>query len=351
MSSLVYMDDSQPGIRRESADQGFVYFSPSNERIADPEELKRIARLAIPPAYSEVWICANPRGHLQATGRDARGRKQYRYHADWQSARSENKFSRMFEFGRALPAIRRRVERDLRQSRRGAPSRTTLLALMVRLLDATAERVGNEKYARENRSFGLTTLRNRHASLKGGKLRLRFRGKSGVMHETDVADPLIAAVVRRCQALPGQRLFQYEGEDGELHSIDSGDVNDYLREISGAEISAKDFRTWHGSVLALSLLGRLPPPGAMELLREVAATLRNTAAVCRKSYVHPRILEVCAAGEIFAPPQKMASRRGLSKPEAALLHFIDEHERRAKRSGKVRLRKAASGGATATRGA
>ena len=226
----------------------------------------------------------------------------------------------MAEFGRALPSLRARVARDLGAAR-GAPTRTAVLAALVRLLDTTLVRVGNEEYVRTNGSFGLTTLRNRHAAVRGSSVRLQFRGKSGVAHEVGLDDPLVARIVKRCQALPGQELFRCTDDDGALHSIGSGDVNDFLREISGADITAKDFRTWHASVLALELMQRCPAQRATEVLREVAASLRNTIAVCRKSYVHPRVLQACLDGgsiEVDA----VLRRRGLSQPECRLLAFI-----------------------------
>ena len=327
MTRLRYVDDSAPGFMRRRSGKRFAYFDIDGKRVKDKAEIERIDKLAIPPAYERVWICPHPNGHLQATGRDARGRKQYRYHADWRRARDEDKFERMVEFGRLLPRIRRRVASDLRGAK-GRPDadarRDSVLAALVRLLDSTLVRIGNERYAEENHSFGLTTLRRRHAMVKGDRLQLHFKGKSGVPHEVDLTDPLVARVVRRCQALPGQQLFNYrDDDDGDLHPIESQDVNNYLQQISGAEISAKDFRTWHGSVLALSLvLQGEPPPTSTEVLREVAASLRNTVAVCRKSYVHPRILQACVEAKTLPPPTSGTQPRGLSAAESGLLHFL-----------------------------
>ena len=326
MTRLVHVDDQRlPGIRRQPHGKTFAYFSADDERITDADALQRIAKLAIPPAYVDVWICPLVNGHIQATGRDARGRKQYRYHADWRAARDGDKFERVLAFGAALPKIRRRVADDLAASARntGAPQRTSVLAAVVRLLDATLVRVGNDRYARENQSFGLTTLRRRHADVHGDHLHLHFRGKSGVLHDVNIDDPQVARIVRRCQALPGQELFHYRDAQADaLHAIHSEDVNDYLREVSGADISAKDFRTWHGSVLALSLLLEDDPrPTATAVLTGVAASLRNTVAVCRKSYVHPQILKACMEG-VLEPPLAPKRRRGLAASEAALLAFL-----------------------------
>ncbi len=325
--SLVYVSDESPGYRRQRRGKGFVYLQPDGHKLADPEQLDRIRRLAIPPAYREVWICPHPNGHLQATGRDARGRKQYRYHPDWRTARDTTKFERMEAFGSALPRIRARVKRDLDAPLGSHLSRAAVLAAVVRLLDTTLIRVGNDEYARSNGSYGLTTLRPRHVAVRGSALRLKFRGKSGVLHEAAVEDKRIARIVRKCQALPGQALFHHEDADGTVHSIDSGDVNDYLREASGGDFTAKDFRTWHGSVLALSLWhGRDEPAplsrrDAKALLEIVADRLGNTAAVCRKAYVHPRVMEAWLA----APPDPLPEvprKVGLSVAERHFLRFL-----------------------------
>ena len=313
-----------PGVARfkKRSGKGFRYRDASGRWIKDPEEIRRINKLAIPPAYTRVWICPRPDGHLQATGYDARGRKQYRYHPDWQTLRGENKFERMQAFGKALPRIRARVARDLAPRRNAPVSRSLVLATLVRLLDTTFVRVGNDEYARENGSYGLTTLRNPHAGVRGKTLQLRFRGKSGVMQELKVDDPKVAAVVRRCQQLPGQLLFQYEDEAGELRAVGSGDVNDYLAEIlqgkgedkDGERFTAKDFRTWHGTVQALELT-RLACGGgdgleakgaysAKAVLQEVARLLGNTPAVCKKSYIHPAVLEL--GGQLAQDTQAMS---------------------------------------------
>lgn len=330
---LVYVADDAPGIRRVSRGKAFVYLDAEGRRIADPDVLDRIRRLAVPPAYTEVWICPLPHGHLQATGRDARGRKQYRYHPDWRSARDETKFHRMREFGQVLPRVRARVQRDLSAPVGSRVLRDTVIAAIVRLLDTTLVRIGNDEYARSNRSYGLTTLRKRHADVSGEALRLRFRGKSGVMHEVGLQDRRIARIVRRCQTLPGQELFRYLDEQGEPRAIDSADVNEYLREASGGDFTAKDFRTWHGSVQALRLWrglraaeGLCNAATARGLLREVAGLLGNTVAVCRKAYVHPRVLALLGgeaeadADWLAAPPPR---RNGLSADERRFLSFLD----------------------------
>jgi DNA topoisomerase I len=299
---LRHVSDSAPGIRRMRRGRGFVYVNAKGRRIRKPNELARIRALAIPPAYEHVWICPDSRGYIQATARDARGRKQYRYHAHWREHREETKFARMLAFGRALPAIRRRVAADLRRA--GLP-RERVVATIVRLLERTLVRVGNEEYARANRSYGLTTLRNRHARVRRGSILLEFSGKSGVVHRVRVDDPLAARIVKRCRDLPGQELFQWVDEAGERRSVGSSDVNEYLREISGEDLTAKDYRTWFGSLYALEHLCGPPPESAragkmrvVAVMREVAERLGNTAAVCRKSYVHPAIVERYLAGKL-----------------------------------------------------
>ena len=331
---LVYVSDDRPGIRRIRKGDGFVYRGPDGKAIRNAAELQRIRKLAIPPAYEDVWICPDPRGHLQATGRDARGRKQYRYHPDWRLARDADKFERMLEFGAALPRIRRRVAADLAGPIGAQPTREKVLATLVRLLDTTLVRVGNDEYARTNHSFGLTTLRNRHAAVSGSTLKLRFRGKSGVIHEVALEDPRVAKVVRRCQAMPGQDLFQYEDESGATHAVGSADVNDYIREASGAAFTAKDFRTWHGTVHALTLWAEQMAADAAsrlsanQVLAEVARRLGNTVAVCKKAYVHPRVLQVLAAENADALTglsEKTSGRgTGLSASERQLLSFLAE---------------------------
>lgn len=323
---LRYVSDTMPGISRLREGDSFRYRDAKGRLLRNAKELQRIRKLAIPPAYEEVWICPLPEGHLQATGRDARGRKQYRYHPDWREARDADKFERMREFGRALARIRAKVKRDL-----AAPvgSRASVLAALVRLLDTTLVRIGNDEYARENGSFGLTTLRNKHAAVKGALLHLRFRGKSGVWHEVTLEDPQVARIVRTCQAMPGQDLFQYEDEGGQTRCVNSSDVNEYIRTLSGADFSAKDFRTWHASVHALARLCALRVPGpvsrkrANDVLREVAGLLGNTLAVCRKSYVHPGVMEVATLRGVEALGGGVVNRcRGLTVAECRLLSFL-----------------------------
>jgi DNA topoisomerase-1 len=294
-AGLVWVNDADPGLRRIKRGDTVRYVDAAGRRVTDAATLARIRKLAIPPAYEEVWICANANGHLQATGRDARGRKQYRYHALWQQQRGDDKFEALRRFGAALPRIRRRVQRDLAATRVKRPTRTLVLATLVRLLDTTFIRIGNEAYARGNGSYGLTTLRTRHAGVRDASVQLRFKGKSGVRHDVRLDDRRVAAVVRRCKALPGQELFQYVDDDGSLHKVSSSDVNEYLSETAGVHVTAKDFRTWHGSVLALEYT-RLACAGApvrgaaTQVIAQVAARLGNTVAVCRKSYIHPAVL-------------------------------------------------------------
>ena len=295
-AGLRYVSDSQPGIRREKSGSGFIYRTPDGGKVAEEDDLRRIKKLAIPPAWTDVWICSSPSGHLQATGRDAAGRKQYKDHPRYREVRDETKYGRMVTFARKLPAIRRRIDRDLR--RQGLP-REKVLAAVVRLLETTLIRVGNEEYARSNGSFGLTTMRNRHVELGSSKVFFQFRGKSGKQHKVGLSDRRLAEVVRRCRELPGKDLFQYVDDEGEVQSIDSGDVNNYLREISGEDFTAKDFRTWAGTVLAAQALtasdaatseaqAKKNVNAAIEV---VAERLGNTVAICRKCYVHPAIVE------------------------------------------------------------
>lgn len=336
---LRYVDDRGPGITRKLVRGHFVYFDPDGQRISDEAELKRIRALAVPPAYTDVWICPDPLGHLQATGRDARRRKQYRYHIRWRETRDATKYERMAAFGDALPKIRARVARDLRLP--GMPWEK-VAATVVRLLDVTLVRVGSAEYARENRSFGLTTLRKRHAAVRAGHLRFRFRGKSGIEHDVDVDDPRIARIVRRCMDLPGRELFQYVDEDGAHRPVGSSDINEYLREASGADFTAKDYRTWAGSVFALAALRRIEPQSGaaarkhlVETVKTVAATLRNTPAVCRRCYIHPAVVEAFEAGELNNLP-KVRTRRGLKADEAAFAALLARESRRVKREARRR---------------
>jgi DNA topoisomerase-1 len=295
--------------------------------VRDAGTRARIRSLAIPPAWTDVWICADERGHLQATGRDARGRKQYRYHPEWSAIRNDDKFDRLLAFGEALPRVRRRVAKGLAEREL---TRERVLAAVVRLLDSTFARVGNREYRRANGSFGLTTLESRHARARGS--RLSFRGKSGVRQELDIDDPRLARLVRRCQSLPGQALFRYLDEGGEPRAIDSQDVNDWLRDASGGEMTAKAFRTWHGSALALDrFLKRAKPEGEREartaagrVVEEVAARLGNTRAVCRRHYVHPALFVELETGGLHAWAARAEPRkvRGLAAKEARLLAWL-----------------------------
>jgi len=333
--ALVYTDDGEPGYRRESDPQGgFRYRDRRQRLIRHPAVLARIRALGIPPAYEDVWICPRANGHLQATGRDARGRKQYIYHPGWIAQRDQDKFGHLVEFGLALGKIRRRIRRDLR---RPGLSRQRILALAVALLDETLIRIGNARYTRGNGSYGLTTLTRRHASVSGTRIRLQFRGKSGVEQDVTVRDRRLASLLRRCLEIPGQRLFKYRDENGESHRIDSTAVNAYLREITGLDISAKDFRTWGGSVMALELLRSSNEAGphaarkrlVNEIMKSVARRLGNTAAVCRKCYVHPSIV---AAGLRDGGPRRVAAPdrpSGLTAAERRLLAFLSQESGRS----------------------
>ena len=303
-AGLRYVSDRAPGIRRRRSRKGFSYIGPDGERVRQRQRLERIRSLAVPPAWTDVWICTNPNGHIQATGRDARGRKQYRYHPRWREVRDETKYGRMVDFGRALPRIRRRLDHDL--SLPGMP-REKVLATIVHLLDSSHIRIGNAEYARDNQSFGLTTLRKDHVEVKGDSVRFEFTGKSGKEHQVAVTDRRVAAIVRRCQELPGQELFRYLGEDAGPRSVESADVNDYLRETAGESFTAKDFRTWAGTILAACELSQLglaesdteAKQKLVAAVRNVAAKLGNTAAVCRKCYVHPAIVDSYLAGRMI----------------------------------------------------
>ncbi|HEX7949416.1 MAG TPA: hypothetical protein VF494_03635 [Candidatus Limnocylindrales bacterium] len=302
-AGLRYSADDRPGIERRRAGRGFTYRDPDGRRIRDRATLARIRALAVPPAWTDVWISPDPRGHLQATGRDARGRKQYRYHARWRARRDDAKFERIVAFAGLLPRIRRRVDRDLG---RRALVRDKVLAAVVRLLELTLIRVGNDEYARLNRSFGLTTLRDRHALVRGSTIRFRFRGKSGRQHDVDIRDRRLAGIVRRCQELPGQDLFQYVDGDGQPQDVTSDDVNAYLRSAAGADVTTRDFRIWAGTVMAYRALraldadreSRTPRRAVVEAVRISAGALGNTAAVARRSYVHPAVLDAYLQGTL-----------------------------------------------------
>jgi DNA topoisomerase-1 len=298
---LRYVSDLGPGISRDRIGNQFQYLDAEGVQIKDRDELARIKAIAIPPAWTDVWICSHPNGHIQATGRDARGRKQYRYHGRWRSVRDETKYEHMLVFANCLPAVRRQVEADL--ARPGLP-REKVLAAVVRLMERTLARVGNPEYARQNDSFGLTTLKNRHVRITRGKIELDFRAKSGVRHHSTVSDRKLAHIIKNCRDLPGSELFQYVDDGGMRHSIDSGDVNEYLRVISGREITAKDFLTWAATnlaVLALHELNEERPTkkGTLQAIKRVAEQLGNTPAVCRKSYIHPAVMECYLAGSLI----------------------------------------------------
>jgi DNA topoisomerase IB len=328
-AGLIYVSDADPGIRRIRDGEQFVYIGPDQRRVSEARELERIARLAIPPAYDDVWICVHPRGHLQATGRDARRRKQYRYHPEWRSIRDGAKFGRMVQFGDALSRLRARLKRDLA---RPALPREKVLAVVVTLLDATRIRVGNAEYAKANGSYGLTTLRNRHVQfIRAGRLRFRFRGKGGAEHEVVVDDERLVRIVRRCQQLPGQRLFQYVDDAETRRPIDSDQVNQYLKGAMGADFTAKDFRTWAATVRAITLMAAMPLPDSPSeralnaciaaTVKAVAAELRNTPAVCRKSYINPGVFEAWKSGELHdAIGDKLASAP--RKAERMALAFL-----------------------------
>ncbi|CAB3698416.1 hypothetical protein LMG24238_03496 [Paraburkholderia sediminicola] len=329
---LRHADDTKPGYTRKREKDGFIYVDSGGKRIDDEDEIKRINALAIPPAYEDVWICPDARGHIQATGRDARGRKQYRYHPRWRETRDADKYERMAEFGRALPKIRARVARDLKLP--GMPC-DKVVAAIVQLLDTTLIRIGSVEYARENQSYGLTTLRKKHVKIEAGQLRFKFRGKSGIEHDVTVDNPRIKRIVRRCAELPGHDLFQYLDEDGTRRTVGSADINDYLRRASDADFTAKDYRTWAGSVYALAALRRLVCSSATEARRHVVATvkdvaalLRNTPAVCRRCYIHPAVISAFEAAELQSLPPGQA-RRGLKVDEVAFAALLAHAEKRA----------------------
>ncbi len=314
-AGLRYVSDSHPGFRRSRSGKGFRYLDSRGKVVSDVATLERIKSLVIPPAWTDVWICPTADGHLQATGRDARNRKQYRYHALYRGVRDDAKYSRMAAFAQALPKIRKRVRRDL--AKHGIP-REKVLATVVRLLELTLIRVGNEEYAKENGSFGLTTMRDKHVDIKGSTVKFRFRGKSGQDHDIELSDARIARIVKRCQDLPGEELFQYLDETGAVRDVGSGDVNGYLREITGQDFTAKDFRTWNGTVLAAVALGDCEACASqtqvkkniVATVKQVAERLGNRPATCRKYYVHPAVLDSYAAGELLEQLKSAKPLRG-----------------------------------------
>ena len=333
-AGLRYVSDESPGIQRISSGKGFAYIAPSGKRITDGETIARIKSLAIPPAYRDVWICPDPNGHIQAVGRDARGRKQYRYHARWREVRDANKYDKMIAFAKALPKIRARTNRDLKK--RGLP-REKVLATVIQLMEKTLIRVGNDEYARQNDSYGLTTLRDKHAKVTASKVHFQFKGKHGIAHEIKLDDPHLAKVVRDCQDLPGYELFQYvDDADGVVRDIGSADVNEYLREIAGDEFTAKDFRTWAGTVLASQALQAIKESftsqaqakrNIVAAVEKVSQRLGNTKAVCRKCYIHPAVLNAYLDGSLVETLKQRAadmarSIRKLRPEEAAVLGLL-----------------------------
>lgn len=334
-AGLRYVTDESAGIRRQRRGAGFRYVGPAGKAIRDRETLVRIKSLVIPPAWENVWICPDPNGHLQATGRDARGRKQYRYHPRWREVRDEVKYDRLVTFASVLPKLRRRVRRDLK--RRGLP-REKVLAAVVQLLESTLIRVGNEEYAQTNESFGLTTMRNRHAQVNGSKIRFSFRGKSGVKHEIEFHDPRLAKIVNKCQDLPGQDLFGYLDDEGQPRDIGSADVNEYLREITGQDFTAKDFRTWAGTALAAQALREFEDfdskaaakRNVTQAIERVAARLGNTKAVCRKCYIHPAVIDAYMDRSLIEVVQQRTEEElrtslpALPAEEAAVLALLQQ---------------------------
>ena len=337
-AGLRYTSDRRPGIRRVKNGSGFKYLDPSGKTIRAAAELQRIRSLVIPPAWKDVWICPDARGHLQATGVDARGRKQYRYHPKWREVRDQTKYDRMIGFAQALPAIRRRTAQDLKRA--GLP-REKVVSAVVQLLEKTLIRVGNDEYAKQNRSFGLTTLRDGHVKVKGSVVKFSFRGKSGVEHEVDLADRRLARIVRQCRDLPGYDLFQYVDENGERQTIGSGDVNEYLKAVTGQDYTSKDFRTWAGTVLAAQMLKEFEAcksdaqakKNIVAAVESVAKRLGNTKAVCRKCYIHPAIFDAYLDGSMLKTVAQRARRarsaNALSEGETAVLGLLQRRLARA----------------------
>jgi DNA topoisomerase-1 len=338
-AGLHYVDDSVPGFTRKKVGTGFGYRDQDGKIIRDPEVIKRIRSIGIPPAYTDVWICPDPRGHIQATGRDAKGRKQYRYHQRWSEIRDSTKYAHMLEFARALPRIRARIDADMK---RPGLTREKVLATVVNLLETTLIRVGNEDYVKENKSYGLTTLRNRHVDVDGKELRFEFKGKSGKMWKLKIENRRVAKVVKACQELPGQHLFQYIDEDKERREVTSSDVNEYLREISGLDITAKDFRTWAGTVLAAMALSEFEAVDSQArakknikaAIERVSSRLGNTPTICRKCYVHPEVFSSYLDGNLIADIKQEVEEElkqdlaDLRPEEAALLALL--HKRLGK---------------------
>jgi len=362
LAGLRYVSDSTPGIRRKGSGKGWSYVKPDGTHVRDQEELLRIRSLVIPPAWTDVWICPSPYGHLQAVGLDARGRKQYRYHPLYRKVRDATKFTRMIAFGLVLPKIREQVAHDIKVPE--LPKKKVLAAI-VQLLEQTCIRVGNEEYRKQNDSFGLTTMRDQHVDIAGAKIRFHFRGKSGQEHDIELKDRRLAKIVYECQAIPGQELFQYYGDDGECHKITSGDVNDYLREITGEDFTAKDFRTWAGTVMAMIALQEFEAfdsqaqakKNIVRAIESVARRLGNRPSVCRKCYVHPGILDAYLEGTMLdslrrRASEEMAHVRGLNPEESAVLALLqrrlaeedrEDRSARAASRGKAGARRVAPG--------
>ena len=353
-NGLVYVGDLEPGFRRRGTGKGFSYLDARGKAVHDESTLARIRALAIPPAYVDVWICRHADGHLQATGRDARGRKQYRYHRQWQQLRGDGKFDRIVAFGEALPRLRQRLRRDLVLA--GFP-RPKVLAIVVAVMAETLVRVGNREYARSNRSYGLTTLRNHHvAFVSGGRARFQFRGKGGLAHDVVLDDARLTRLIRHCQQLPGQALFQYRDDDGAVQPVDSGQVNDYLREVMGEAFTAKDFRTWGGTLAAFQRFAATPLPSAdngdktsggrvlaglqNDVIKQVADALGNTPAVCRRAYIAPAVFDGWRDGRV---QRAAAAARGERQWEQALLKFLRQARRATARAARPppRARKSA----------
>ena len=330
---LRHSNDSEPGYSRQKKGRAWAYYDEHGERLTDRDEIERLNALALPPAYVDAWFCKDPNGHIQATGKDARGRKQYRYHADYRSRQDASKYDGCAEFGEALPKIRRRVESDLKRRKL---DRDTVLAAVVRLLDTEHMRIGNEQYAKANKSFGLSTLRSRHLSRKRGKMKMRYTGKHGVVHEATITDANLKRIVGKCQDLPGQMLFQYINGDGNPHPITSADVNAYIREASGGDFTAKHFRTWGASVIAFDQLlssgdDRI---SVKTMIEPVAEALGNTVAISRKSYVHPRLIEAVRDDPVdpLGGIKRPRARRRLSSAETAFLAYLKKKPRKSRKA-------------------
>jgi DNA topoisomerase-1 len=334
-AGLVYVSHHRPGITRKKSGAGFVFIDPSGKRLRNHEDVARIKSLAIPPAWTDVWICPSPRGHIQAVGKDARGRTQYRYHPRWREVRDQTKYERVIAFGKALPRIRSHVRRDLRGA---SLSRQNVLAAVVRLLETTLIRVGNEEYAKSNKSFGLTTIRHKHVHIEGSHIHFEFRGKSGVEHAIDIQDKRLAKIVLACQDLPQQELFAFVDAGGQTHDITSSDVNEYLKQITGSDFTAKDFRTWAGTTLAAMALQEFETfdsqaqakRNVVAAIESVAKRLGNTSAVCRKCYVHPAVIDLYMEGTLAQMLQQQVeqtlsgSLRRLRPEEAAILVLLQQ---------------------------